>query len=759
MGDFRPKIIKIRPGGGIHRKNNRLDTKKVCFVFRKKTQMVNKRILFLGFLLIGPGSLLAQKKVLSLSDAVTGQYRKFKPQSYDFVKAIPGSDDFSFVDQFKDFKKILSATGETLQIAHLDELNKKMDAAGLEALPMFPYAYEWETPTSIRFSTGDRLLRADLAPAGNVTVLADYGGEPPYAAYSHVSGLSAFTRENNLFVQQTGKAPLAVTSDSDKGIVNGSGYTHRQEFGIQEGIFVSPQGRYVAFYRKDETQVTDYPLVNTQTRIAVSNNIKYPMAGMTGENVTLGIYDSKSGKTVFLKTGEPKDQYLTAVTWDPSEKSVYVALLNREQNHLKLNRYSAETGERAQTLFEEKNDKWVEPENPLYFLKTTPERFVWQSERSGYNQLYLYDTNGKLLKTLTTGTEPVLQILGTDPKEETLFYEVSADLALSRKIYRVNLKSGKSELLTPEKGTHLGTVSANGNYLFTSYSSLQVPARTTLLNLKNKKSTLLLDAPNPYTEYDMPRAELVTVTAADGKTVLNGRIIKPADYSPGKKYPVIVYVYGGPHAQLVSDSWLGGAGLWDYYMAQNGYVLFTLDNRGSANRGFEFENVIHRHLGREEMKDQLKGVEYLKTLPYVDASRMGVYGWSFGGFMTTSLLTNYPDVFKAGVAGGPVIDWKWYEIMYGERYMDTPDENPEGYAETGLTDKAKKLKARLLMIHGAQDPVVVQQHSLEFIKACIKEGKPVDYFVYPDHEHNVRGKDRVHLMAKISDYFDLHLKK
>lgn len=719
--------------------------------------MFNKRILLLGWVLGSFMPVFAQNRALTITEAVTG---RFRPETYDQVKAIPLSDDFSFVDKSKELKKITGATGETVPLLTLEQLNAQLGAAGLEPLKAFPYGYEWESNTAIRFGTGKNLVRAGVSPAtAKAVVLADFEEAPAYSAYSPESGVAAFVKDNNLYVSQNRNGANPVTRDADKGIVNGSGYVHREEFGIHEGIFISPKGTQVAWYRKDETMVTDYPLVNTGTRIAESRPVKYPMAGMTSENVTLGIYNVSNGLKTFIRTGEPKDQYLTAVTWDPSEKFIYIGLLNRGQDHLKLNQYSTETGEFVRTLFEERSDKWVEPENPLYFLKTRPTEFIWQSERDGYNQLYLYQTSGKPAKQLTYGEEPVLDILGTDAREENLYYVVSADLGLSRKVYRVNFKSGKTVLLTPEKGTHGVTVSAGGRYLLDKYSSLTVPGRISLLDLKTGKSNVLFEAPDPLKDFAMPKAELLTLTAADGKTVLNGRIIKPADMVPGKKYPVIVYVYGGPHAQLVTDSWLGGASLWDYYMAQKGYVLFTMDNRGSGNRGFAFENVIHRRLGQEEMKDQLKGVDYLKTLPYVDAERLGVFGWSFGGFMTTSLLTAYPDVFKVGVAGGPVIDWKWYEIMYGERYMDTPDENPEGYARTMLTDKAGQLKARLLMIHGAQDPVVVMQHSLEFIKACIREGKPVDYFVYPDHEHNVRGKDRIHLMEKVSDYFDIHLKK
>lgn len=722
-----------------------------------------KRFFLIGFVISNLLSLQAQQKTLSIAEASIEQYRKFKPESYDFLQAIPMSDDFSFVQKgsstYDELKKIAAENGYINSLITLVQLNAKLNAASQESLRMFPLDYVWESAQTIRFNTGTKLISVDITPSGTAKILADFEESPAYSSYNSNSGLAAFTKDNNLFVTQYGMSANPVTADQNKGIVNGSGYVHREEFGIHEGIFISPKGNYVAWYRKDETMVSDYPLINTGSRVAEQKLIKYPMAGMTSENVTLGIYNPRNGLKTFIKTGEPKEQYLTAVSWDPSEKFIYVGILNREQNHLKLNKYAIETGALVKTLFEEKHDKWVEPENPLYFFKNTPTQFIWQSERSGYNQLYVYDTEGKLIHQLTDGNEPVLEILGSDAKEENLFYQVAADNGLSRKVYMVNLKTKKKKLLTPEAGTSTATLSANGNYAIIKYASLEVPARTSLYNIKKGNALLLLNADNPYKDYQMPKAELLTITAADGKTPLNARIIKPSNFDPNKTYPVIVYVYGGPHAQLVSNNWLGGASLWDYYMAQKGYILFTVDNRGSANRGFEFENVIHRHLGQEEMKDQMRGVEYLKTLPYVDNQRMGVYGWSFGGFMTTSLLTSYPNVFKVGVAGGPVIDWKWYEIMYGERYMDTPQENPEGYALTMLTDKVKSLKAHFLMIHGGQDPVVVQQHSLEFVNACIKEGKAIDYFVYQEHEHNVRGKDRIHLLDKIAQYFDLYLKK
>lgn len=270
---------------------------------------------------------------------------------------------------------------------------------------------------------------------------------------------------------------------------------------------------------------------------------------------------------------------------------------------------------------------------------------------------------------------------------------------------------------------------------------------------KGADLAILLNSINPLREYQACSIKLLKIKANDGKTLLNSRMILPPQFDSTKKYPVIVYVYGGPHAQMVSNNWLAGGDMWLYYMAQQGYITFTLDNRGSANRGLEFENATFRNLGKTETEDQLSGVAYLKSLPYVNKDRLGVFGWSFGGFMSTTLMTKTPDVFKVGVAGGPVIDWRFYEIMYTERYMDTPQENPEGYAAADLKNYAKNLKGKLLLIHGTNDNVVLWQHTLGYLKQCVEDGVLVDYFVYPGHEHNVLGPDRVHLMKKISQYF------
>ncbi|MGD9494645.1 MAG: DPP IV N-terminal domain-containing protein, partial [Bacteroidales bacterium] len=566
--------------------------------------------------------------------------------------------------------------------------------------------------------------------------------------------MAAYTIENNLFISVAG-VEKAITSEKDNGVVCGQ-TVHRNEFGISKGIFWSPKGNKMAFYRMDETMVTDYPLVNINTRIAEVENSKYPMAGMTSHQVTLGVYDVASGKTIFVKTGELKEQYLTNISWSPDEKYVFIGVLNRDQNHLQWNKYDAVTGEFIKTMFEEKSDRYVEPLNPLVFLPGSNDQFIWQSQRDGYNHLYLYNTEGQILKQLTKGPWMVTQLGEFDSKKEKIWFMATKESPLENHAYIVNLKDGKITKVTSEAGTHSVWLTSDFSLICDYYSATDMGASQKIKTIAGKEIKSLLKNENPLKDYAVPTPDFLTLKADDG-TLLYGRLLKPVNFDPTKKYPVIVYVYGGPHAQLVTNSWTGGAGMFLYYLASKGYVVFTLDNRGSANRGLNFESAIFRNCGTVEVADQMVGVEWLKSQPWVDQTRMGVHGWSYGGFMTISMMLKQPGVFKAAVAGGPVIDWKYYEVMYGERYMDTPASNPDGYKNAALTNYVDKLDGRLLIIQGCQDATVVPQHCLSFLEASIKAGKLVDFFMYPNHEHNVRGKDRLHLYKMIDQYFEDHL--
>lgn len=568
---------------------------------------------------------------------------------------------------------------------------------------------------------------------------------------------AAVVKGHNLFVLSPDGSSHQLTTDGSPTIVYGQ-TVHQNEFGINGGLFWSPDGGQLAFYRMDQSMIAPYPLVHIDVRKATEEKLYYPMAGMPSHHVTLGVYDLTSGKTVYIKTGEPKEKYLTNISWAPNGKTIYIAELNRDQNHMDLKAYDPKTGDYIKTLFSETNSKYIEPQWPMHFIPGRDREFVWQTRRDGYTHLYHYNVDGKLLGQITRGAWEVTDFLGFADGGKTLVYTSTQLSPIDRVVASVSLDGRKTKLLTPQEGWHVARLSRDGKYLLDTYESLKNPTEQRLVSVSiGKQLAKLYQSKDPEAGFINPEITFGKIKAADGVTDLYYRLLKPTNFDPSKKYPTIVYVYNGPHAQLVQNRFHAGCLGWDLYMATQGYVVFTVDGRGSAHRGADFEQVIHRHLGQNEMADQMKGVDFLKSLPYVDANRIGVAGWSYGGFMTTNLMLTYPEVFKVGVAGGAVTDWARYEVMYGERYMDSPQDNPEGYKETNLSLRAKDLKGRLMMIHGTIDPTVVWQHTQLFVEACVKAGTYPDYMIYPEHRHNVMGVDRVHLNYTMARYFFDHL--
>ena len=588
----------------------------------------------------------------------------------------------------------------------------------------------------------------------------------------------AYCIGSNVYVQTADGNQIQLTTDGDDDIVYGHSVS-RDEFGISNGLFWSPDGQRLAFYKKDQSRIPSYPQVDITQRIAATYVDKYPMAGEETEDVSVAVFDVPTGKTIWLQNPKPLTDYMTNLSWAPDAKKLYVFELNRDQNFMQLFGYDAATGSKdTEPLIEEKHPKYVEPMNVLSFLPWDATKAIMQTRRDNWNHLYLIDLNKKMypewreaagggtccdhvaVRLLTPGDFEVRDFLGFNQKTKSTLFIGNVTHPLHHTVWSAPISGkGKMQLLSAGEGVHSATLSATGQQLIDTYSSPTVARQVTLLSTKKGgASSSLLTAENPWKDYNAPEITSGSIKAADGVTDLYYRLIKPVGFNPSKKYPTVVYVYGGPHAHNVQASRGYAFRGWEIYMAQLGYVVFVLDNRGSQYRGLKFEQATFRHLGDEEMKDQLCGVEYLKTLPYVDAKRMGVHGWSFGGFMTTNLMCTYPDVFKVGVAGGPVIDWKYYEVMYGERYMDRPDENPEGYASSSLLPKAKNLKGRLQIILGYNDPTCVPQHTLSFIRACIDAGTQPDLFTYPGDGHNMFGTDQVHLHERITRYFEDYLK-
>lgn len=698
---------------------------------------------------------IAQTKLLTMDDAIIKQKTTLAPAKLKQLMWVKGENSYSYVDtkdsiDFLILGKAESANKPLKTLVSMVEINDGLGNLRFKSLKTFPQI-QWKTSDIFTFEAEKNLFAYDLkSKLLTKEATRDFGDNSENIDVANKTNYVAFTVKNNLFVYD-GKENLIVTNDANENIVNGKS-VHREEFGIVKGTFWSESGKLLAFYRMDQTMVTDYPIIDWTVRPAKNNAIKYPMAGDTSHQVTVGVYNVNTGKTVFLKTGEPKEQYLTNIAWSPDEQTIYIAVLNRDQNYMKLNSYNVITGLFEKTLFEEKDDKYVEPMHPLVFVPKHPDQFIWQSERDGYNHLYLYDVTGKLIKQLTKGNWVVTDFAGFDEKGTKAFYSSTAESSITRNFYSLDLKKGKIAKITSGEGTHTVILNNDGSYFIDNFQSTIVPREISICNNKGKKVQTIKQSENPLKDYKLGQMNIFKLKSANGDD-LYCRMFKPVDFDSTKKYPVIVYLYGGPNVQLVNNTWNGGGDMWLQYMAERGFVVFTMDSRGSANRGKAFEEATFQHLGTIEMQDQLLGVSFLKNLKYVDADRMGIMGWSFGGFMTTSIMTRYPELFKAAVAGGPVIDWSYYEIMYTERYMDTPQSNPKGYEESEVLNYVDSLNGKLMLIHGTADNVVVWQHSLMFLKTCVDKGKQVDYFVYPGHEHNVLGKDRVHLFNKITDYF------
>lgn len=695
-------------------------------------------------------SLIAQQKLFTIEDIVMGGGR-MQQQAFRQLSWIPNTDIYSWSEGSGDKFAILSTSPKGVKIdtlLKLSELNIKLKEMGEKSINSI--MYNWISSEEISFWNGTQFFTYNV----KYKKLNKNNSVPESVENKTIAPNNKFisyTIKNNLYLNIDGKQ-TQITADKDSNIVNGQ-LVHRNEFGINGGIFWSPKSNYVAFYRMDESMVTNYPLVDMTSTPALLRNTKYPMAGQKSHHVTVGIYEISSGKTVWLKTGEPLDQYLTCLTWSPDEKLFFVAHLNRDQNHMQMRKYEVSSGNLLKTLFEEKNEKYVEPQHDLIFLPNASDKFIWQSQRDGFNHLYLYDIEGNLLRQITQGRWIVTNFNGFDVTAKFVYVSTTKDSPMERHLYKVSLENGKMEKVTKETATHNVSISGSSQYFIDSYTNYTTPRVVNLMNTKYEVVKNLVKTDNPYKEYNMPSTKLFTIKNSSNID-LYCRMILPANFDSTKKYPVIVYVYGGPHAQEVNNVFgTGRYFTWFYLMAQKGYIVFTLDNRGSANRGLDFEQATFRRLGTFEVDDQMTGVHYLKSLPYVDGNRFGVYGWSYGGFMATSLMLRTNNAFKVAVGGGAVIDWKFYEVMYGERYMDTPQSNPEGYKESSLLNYVENLKGKLLLVHGTVDPTVVWQNTLAFAKKAQELNKPLDYFPYVGHPHGVGGKDALHLYTKITNYF------
>ncbi|UTW66113.1 DPP IV N-terminal domain-containing protein [bacterium SCSIO 12643] len=709
----------------------------------------------LALFVLAPLFSIAQKE-LTLEEAVMGRRRNLAPERLSNINWIPNTNSYTYVEKNEGTQTLVMVDASSFSKTEIITKNKLsaqlLVKKAMTRIPTFHWLNKSEAYfvyTGMVFSFNTKTKEATklyAVPKGAANI-----------EFRPNSADMSYTKDNNLFAIIDGEE-VQITNHTDPNIVAGQTVS-RVEFGIVQGVIWSTSGKSLAFYEKDESKVTDYPLVDYTSRPAQLKNTKYPMAGMASEEVKIGIFNVGKKGVTYLKSENNIEDYLTSLSWGPNDKYIYAANLSRNQKELHLKQYNAQNGDFVKEILSEKNEKYVHPMHPMYFIGK--EDFLWMSEKSGLNQFYFYNIGGNTNWHINTDDILVRSYVGYNEKSRKLWFMGNHKDKIDQHLFEVAITDGgNSEPIQITKGDAYHSYvwfNSNTKYAITKSSSLTIPTSYDLVELDNHSVSNLMTAENPLKDYKIGATRMGTIKADDGQTILHTRTIYPYDFDESKKYPVLIYVYNGPGVQLLHSSWLGSAPLWMHHFANKGYIVFTVDGRGSTNRGIEFEQATFRNLGQVEMKDQLAGLDYLKSLSYIDAKRVAVHGWSYGGFMTTSLLTSHPGLFKVGAAGGPVMDWKYYEVMYTERYMDTPEDNAEGYKLTSNLERAKDLKDKLLIIHGTVDPTVVKQHSDLFLKECIKHGVQVDYFEYPGHEHNVYGKDRVHLMQKILDYIEAYI--
>lgn len=710
----------------------------------------------LWFLFLSLINVSAQQKILTLDNVLGENGKELQPVVPKHLSWLPDGEQYSYL--LKDALIIGNVAENVADISiTLATVNNWLSAQSLDTLGKFPEIHWqdeqrfwfWKKVDLISVNVREKSARL-LATLPKVDEKKITSGNAPLVAYA--SGDSLYVLGKN------GKTSLVAGSEGQD--IKYGVSAHRREFGIRTGSFWSPEGKYLAFYRKDESMVTDYPYVDYSERPAVLKAAKYPMAGMANHLVKIGIHKTGSrDKIVWLKTGEPADQYFTNLTWSPDEKHLYIAHINRDQNQLRMIQYEAKSGKPKRTIFQEAEEKYLDPQVGPIFLNDDSKTFLWLSQRDGWRHFYQYDRDGNFIKQLTTGNWEVVKYKGCDAEGRQIFFTATKDGVLNRHLYKLDLASGAIERLTKNAGTHDVEVSPDGRYYADVFSSMQTPGNAGIYNASGQLLKIFHEAADPLEPYQMGEVRIAPMRNSNGDSLFT-RIIFPPGFEENQEYPLLVYVYGGPHSQNVQNRWLGGGGswqLWLNYMATRGYIVMTSDNRGTYNRGLAFEQETFRQLGKLEVADQLSIVNSLISKGIVDSSRVGVIGWSYGGFMSASLMLAAPERFKAGISGAPVTDWQYYETVYTERYMDTPESNAGGYEISSTLNKLAQLQGKLLMIHGTSDNIVMWQHSVLFMEAAMKAGKQVEYMIYPGHKHGVRGKDRSHLFQRMTGWLEENL--
>lgn len=712
-----------------------------------------------------------EKKKLTIDDVLNP--RKFsKPRPSGFMWLPDGESFLFFLREGK--QNILwlldCESGERTKIADWSDVQKKLreqQGEREEAVMGDVNATGRFRRAGLTMSHDGKVLmgaiRNDLflfdISTGEARFITNDAGPEIFPTFSPDDKKVAFARDADIYTLDIASGDVKRHTERQGGhILNGvSDWVYEEELAVRRSFWWAPDSKRIAFLRFDTSPIKTFPISeDLASPVSGLEEQQYPKAGDPNSIVRLGIINTSDGKTTWINTGGENDFYIPRVGWLPGGSALWYMWLNRDQTNLELR--FADTGSGSyRTVLSDKDDAWV----GMRITKLTwvdDKRFIWAAEWDGWQHLYLYNTDGKQLGRITSGEWEVKRISGFDPGKKSLIIQTTKDSPLERHIYSANIDGSGMKKLTEVEGSHSASMPDAGRYFIHTWSNPSTPTRMELCGIDGKVLHLLDDGKIPaLEEYDPATPEYFTVTAEDGAT-LHAMMIKPNDFDPSKKYPVLVQIYGGPESQMVRKAW-SGRGLFNQLLVQEGIIIFSIDNRGTASRGRDWCRIVHRNLGYWEVKDHVEGVKYLKTLPYIDGERIGIRGGSYGGYMTLMALVKAPEHFQVGVSGAPVTDWRLYDTIYTERYMDTPQDNPEGYRKSAPINFAKNFKGKLLLTHGTMDNNVHLQNSIQMIEALIKDGKNFELMLYPRERHGIRSPHRQrHYTRLVYDFLMRELK-
>ncbi len=725
---------------------------------------MQKQTILLSLVLLFTLPLLAQQKAKITVEDIWRDY-KF------FGKSVPG---FNFLNDGKHYTRLVDNTIQQYDLVSGKEVQTLLDIANIED-DQFPEEFD-----SYTFSADESklLLETESESIYRRSSKANYfvwdrnkkqltklseGEKQGYASFNAAADKIAFVVDNNLFYKEVATGKITqITKDGKKNeIINGSAdWVYEEEFSFAKAFHWSPDGTKIAYMRFDETQVPEFTMTNFKGGLHPEyEKFKYPKVGDKNAIVTIHTYDTQTGKTTQVKTGNDPKIYFPRIKWTQDPNQLCVFKMNRHQNELELLLADANTGTTKQ-LIKETNKYYVDIHDNLTFLKDG-KCFVWTSEQDGYNHIYLYNMKGKVEKQLTKGKYDVTEFYGINEDTEKLYYRAAETSPLEEHIYVIDKNGKNKKQLSKEKGTHKAQFSSTFDYYVDNYSTANVPATYTVKDNTGKTLRVIEDNKGLQMAqklYNTTPVEFFQFTTKDDVT-LNGWMIKPADFDESKQYPVFMTLYGGPGSQQVKDSWRGSNYWWYQMLAQQGYIVTCVDNRGTGARGEEFKKMTYLQLGKYETIDQIEAAKYLGNLPYTDKSRIGIFGWSYGGFMSSLCLLKGNDVFKAAIAVAPVTSWRWYDTIYTERFMRTEKENPDGYKDNSPVYFADQLEGHYLLVHGGADDNVHWQHSAEMMGALVDANKQFDTYYYPNRNHGIfGGTTRMHLYNKMTNFLNEKLK-